>query len=279
MVVLVQDEWLSESKQGRKEDMSPLAYILGGVFVLACAVTGSLVLLHRAQRIGQFEREYGIVTPRLREIASALGAAAGLGIGFIVLYFASQTSRINAIEWVGRGSYLLVTGATAGHLLILIRTALHLQTEETAWRSKGDMPHNTLSFQRMRALARFRRHHRHYVDLKMRDDRALETLVGVLGTPLLNSRNDLSRIPFYGYLGTVCGILLMAQQLGYINEATETFKVLSSMANGLVLAFQTTLVALLAFLPLRKATDYLIRRLGRLEDMWTTARDERAEET
>ena len=108
----------------------------------------------------------------------------------------------------------------------------------------------------------------------MRDDRALEELVGVLGTPLLNARNDLSRIPFYGYLGTVCGILLMAQQLGRINEATETFKVLSSMANGLVLAFQTTLVALLAFLPLRKATDYLIRRLGRLEDMWSTARDE-----
>ena len=108
----------------------------------------------------------------------------------------------------------------------------------------------------------------------MRDDGALEELVGVLGTPLLNARNDLSRIPFYGYLGTVCGILLMAQQLGFINEATETFKVLSSMASGLVLAFQTTLVALLAFLPLRKATDYLIRRLGRLEEMWLQARDE-----
>ena len=208
----------------------------------------------------------------MRAIASILGGVAGLIIGVIVLYFASQTSRFNLIEWVGRGSYLLVTGAASGHLLILIRTALHLKSEEAAW-AGGNPPHGTLSHQRMQALSRFRRDHRNFADIRMRDDVLLEELVGVLGTPLLNARNDLSRIPFYGYLGTVCGILLMAQQLGFINEATETFKVLSSMASGLVLAFQTTLVALLAFLPLRKATDYMIRRLGRLEEMWLLARD------
>jgi hypothetical protein len=46
------------------------------------------------------------------------------------------------------------------------------------------------------------------------------------------------------------------------------------MAQGLVLAFQTTLVALVAFLPLRKATDYLVQRLGALEEQWTRVRDE-----
>ena len=254
--------------------MTWLEYVVAIAFVLACSVSSSLLLLHRARGIIVHEQECGIATPRIREIASVLGAVAGLAIGAIVLFFAEQTASVNVIEWVGRGSYLLVTGAVAGHLLILIRTTIHLQAEEAAWASKGEPPKGTLSYQRLRVLSRFRRYHRHYGDLKMRDDRALEELVGVLGTPLLNARNDLSRIPFYGYLGTVCGILLMAQQLGRINEATETFKVLSSMANGLVLAFQTTLVALLAFLPLRKATDYLIRRLGRLEDMWTTARDE-----
>ena len=72
-------------------------------------------------------------------------------------------------------------------------------------------------------------------------------------------------------------VLLMAFELGKINEATETFKVLSSMAGGLVLAFQTTLVALLAYLPLRKATDYLLQRLTELEDVWKGWRTERAE--
>ena len=64
-----------------------------------------------------------------------------------------------------------------------------------------------------------------------------------------------------------------AQELGKINEATETFKVLSSMATGLVLAFNTTLVALLTYLPLRKAADYLGQRLGALEEHWTRWRN------
>ena len=252
--------------------MSWLPNVVAVLFLLACGASGSLALLLRARSIDRREQAYGIVTPRLRAIASILGGVAGLIIGVIVFYFASQTSRFNLIEWVGRGSYLLVTGAASGHLLILIRTAFHLKSEEAAW-AGGNPPHGTLSHRRMQALAGFRRDHRNFTDISMRDDGLLEELVGVLGTPLLNARNDLSRIPFYGYLGTVCGILLMAQQLGFINEATETFKVLSSMASGLVLAFQTTLVALLAFLPLRKATDYMIRRLGRLEEMWLLARD------
>ena len=66
----------------------------------------------------------------------------------------------------------------------------------------------------------------------------------------------------------------MAEELSKINEATETFKVLSSMAQGLVLAFQTTLIALLAYLPLRKVADYLMQRLAALEDDWSRLRDE-----
>ena len=110
--------------------------------------------------------------------------------------------------------------------------------------------------------------------MKTRDDEVLTEIVGVLGTPLLNARRDQTRLPFYGYLGTVAGILLMAEELGRINEATETFKVLASMATGLVLAFQTTLVALVAFLPLRKVADHLIQRLGAVEQRWLAAREE-----
>ena len=82
------------------------------------------------------------------------------------------------------------------------------------------------------------------------------------------------RLPLYGYLGTVCGILLMAQELGRIDEASQTFKVLSSMATGLVLAFKTTLVALLAYLPLRKIIDLLINRLVEIEKLWRNQREE-----
>ena len=45
------------------------------------------------------------------------------------------------------------------------------------------------------------------------------------------------------------------------------------MAEGLVLAFKTTLVGLLAYLPLRKVADYLLQRLSSLEDVWTRARE------
>ena len=120
--------------------MDWLSYVVAALFLVACGASGSLALLLRARGIDRRERGYGIVTPRLREIASVLGALAGLVIGGTVLYFASRTSQFNLIEWVGRGSYLLVTGAASGHLLILIRTALHLQSEEAAWASRGNLP-------------------------------------------------------------------------------------------------------------------------------------------
>ena len=157
---------------------------------------------------------------------------------------------------------------------MLTRAALQLRSEETGWAARGKVAAGTLGGRRMSTLQRLKRQYKHDIDLRSRDNQVLDELVGVLGTPLLNTRNDLSRIPFYGYLGTVCGILLMAEELSRINEATETFRVLSTMATGLVLAFQTTLVALLVFLPLRKMTDSLIRRLGRLEDAWMAARDD-----
>jgi biopolymer transport protein ExbB/TolQ len=251
-----------------------LTVLLGILLVTACAVTGSVLLLFRARRLGAWERGYSVSTPHLPLIATAIGALAGIVIGVLILYFAQDSARFNLIEWIGRGSYFLVAGASGGHLLILLRTGLHLIREEKAWSAGTDRGQGTLSHRRMRQLQSLRRSHKHYIDLKMRDDQVVDELVGVIGTPLMNTRHDLSRIPFYGYLGTVCGILLMAEEIGHINEATETFKVLSSMARGLVLAFQTTLVALLAFLPLRKAADYLIRRVGRLEEAWNRALDE-----
>ena len=85
----------------------------------------------------------------------------------------------------------------------------------------------------------------------------------------------MARIPLYGYLGTVCGILLMAQELGQIDEASETFKVLSSMAEGLALAFKTTLVALMSYLPLRKTVDYMLQRVATIEIAWRRMRENR----
>ena len=125
----------------------------------------------------------------------------------------------------------------------------------------------------MRQLDELRRENRRYADLKSRDEEVLDELVGFLGDPLTHVRRDLTRIPLYGYLGTVCGILLMAQELSQIDEATQAFKALGAMAEGLVLAFKTTLIGLLAYLPLRKVADYLLQRLSSLEDVWTRARE------
>ena len=124
------------------------------------------------------------------------------------------------------------------------------------------------------ALDEALRTHPSYADLRARDDEAVETLVAVFGERLLMGQRALNRVPFYGYLGTVCGILLMAQELTHLDEATETFRVLRDMAGGLVLAFQTTLVALLAYLPLRKAFDLLLTRVADLERSWLALREE-----
>ena len=123
-------------------------------------------------------------------------------------------------------------------------------------------------------MGNLRREHRAYADIKSRDEEVLDELVSFLGDPLAHVRRDLTRIPLYGYLGTVCGILLTAQELRQIDEATETFKVLSAMAEGLVLAFKTTLVGLLTYLPLRNAADYMVQRLAALDHAWARARDD-----
>ena len=126
----------------------------------------------------------------------------------------------------------------------------------------------------MNRLKQIEAKHRHYIDIRTRDDEVVDELIGVISEPIFNARRDMMRLPLYGYLGTVCGILLMAQELGRIDEASQTFKVLSSMATGLVLAFKTTLVALLAYLPLRKIIDLLINRLVEIEKLWRNQREE-----
>ena len=45
-------------------------------------------------------------------------------------------------------------------------------------------------------------------------------------------------------------------------------------ATGLVLAFKTTLVALVVYLPLRKTVDLLLKRLAELEQIWRRQREE-----
>ena len=254
--------------------MSGLSIVVAVLFTVACGATGGVGFLWRARRLHEVESAYGIATPRLPHMAVVCGAVTGAVVGFLVLYFASYAGRFHPVEWIGRASYLLVAASVGAQVFNLLRLFLLIQREEQAWGPRP--PADTLGSRRRERLAGLRTRFRHYIDLKTGDDELLTEIVGVLGTPLLNTRRDQSRLPFYGYLGTVAGILLMAEELGRINEATETFKVLASMATGLVLAFQTTLVALVAFLPLRKGADHLVQRLGALEEKWLAAREDGA---
>ncbi len=253
--------------------MSWLPVLAGILLVVASGVSGSLALLYRGYKMRQYEQAYGLTTPYLQHISGGIGAIMGLIIGGIAVYYLSLNQQASLIEWIGRFSYVLVTAASGGHLLVLVHTAFHLVREELAWKKRGPEK-DTLGGRRVNGFKQLSRQHQHYIDRRFRDEAVVEELIGVLGNALLATRRNLNRLPFYGYLGTICGILLMAEELSKINEATETFKVLSSMAHGLVLAFQTTLVALAAYLPLRKATDYLIQRLGALEDDWIKLREE-----
>jgi len=252
--------------------MSGIEILVTVLFAVACGATGGVGFLWRARRLRVVEAAYGIATPKLPHMAVAAGAVTGAAVGFLLLYFVAYAARFHPVEWVGRASYLLVAASVGMQLFVLLRLFLLIRREELAWGSCP--PADSLGARRRERLAGLRSRFRNYVELKTRDDEVLTELVGVLGTPLLNARRDQSRLPFYGYLGTVAGILLMAEELGRINEATETFKVLASMATGLVLAFQTTLVALVAFLPLRKVADHLVQRLGSLEERWLAAREE-----
>ena len=254
--------------------MNWLLIAVGVLLILASGASGSLVMLYRARQMRVQEQQYSIAAPYLQHLAGGIGAVVGLIIGGLAVYYLGLNQKATLIEWIGRFSYILVAGASGGHVLVLVHTGLHLVREERAWKRRRGPGPGTLGLRRVETLGQLRQQYKHYLDLKSRDDMVVEELVDVLGNDLLATRRSLNRLPFYGYLGTICGILLMAQELSKINEATETFKVLSSMAHGLVLAFRTTLVALLAYLPLRKVTDYLVQRLGALEDSWIRLQDE-----
>ena len=249
--------------------------ILGSsiLLVLAGGVSASWLQLRRAQRMRQRDEAYSLNVPRLRFLASGIGLLTGGIVGALAayyLFFSPQPASVFA--WIGRLSYALIAWSAGGHLLSLAHIRSHLRREERAWGEHGDTSPNTLGRKRMEQLAELQRQLVNYSDRKSRDEELVDELVGVIGTPLTHVRRDLARIPLYGYLGTVCGILLTAQELSQIDEATQTFKALSAMAEGLVLAFKTTLVGLLAYLPLRKSADYLVQRLARQEDAWVQAR-------
>ena len=254
------------------EIVSVLLVLVGVLFVIAGAVSGSLGYMHRARRLHRRDKEYGLHVEYLRYISGGLGGVAGVVIGGLLAYYLSLNQRVDLITWVGRLSYILIALSVSGHLLTLIHMALHLYREENAL-AKRIFKEASLSAYRMKSLDLGREENRHYIDFKSKDEEVLDRLVGFFAEPLLNARRDMARIPLYGYLGTVCGILLMAQELGQIDEASETFRVLSSMAEGLALAFKTTLVALLSYLPLRKGVDYMLQRVANIEITWRRMRE------
>jgi len=252
--------------------LNALIVVVGLLMVLAGGISGSLLQLQRARRLHRRDRENGVPIAHLKYIAGGLGAVAGIIIGVLVAYYLSLNQRADVIAWVGRFSYALIAWSAGGHLLTLVHVGLHLWREEKAAKRGGSIK-GTLAAQRIQVLQALRQEHRHYIDLKSRDEEVLDDLIGFFAEPLLNARRDMARLPLYGYLGTVCGILLMAQELGQIDEAAQTFKVLASMAEGLVLAFKTTLVALVTYLPLRKVADYLLQRVAALEGDWRRMRE------
>lgn len=246
------------------------------LLALAGGVTISCLHMRRARRMRRHDAAYYLNLPRLQFLASTIGLLTGLIVGALAAYyFFINPQPASAFAWIGRFSYVLITWSAGGHLLSLAHISLHLRREERAWARRGGPGPNTLGRQRMEQLAELQRQSDNYSDCKSRDEELVDELVGFLGDPLTHVRRDLTRIPLYGYLGTVCGILLTAQELSQIDEATQTFKALSAMAEGLVLAFKTTLVGLLAYLPLRKIADYLVQRLARQEDAWVRERNRR----
>ncbi|MDP6778483.1 MAG: MotA/TolQ/ExbB proton channel family protein [Candidatus Latescibacteria bacterium] len=257
-------------------ELNLLEMLSAVVFAALCAMSGSLILMQRMAAICTFEGRQGLSPGNTALIGAAVGGLAGLAIGAVYIYYYLLVPGSGGwILWVGRSSYALVLAASAGHLAVLIHIWMRLDAEESDLKSQGRGPQKaTLSLRRRTALDEALRTHPSYADLRARDDEAVETLVAVFGERLLMGQRALNRVPFYGYLGTVCGILLMAQELTHLDEATETFRVLRDMAGGLVLAFQTTLVALLAYLPLRKAFDLLLTRVADLERSWLALREE-----
>lgn len=245
-------------------------------FAALSATAGAKVLMLKMGRILAEERRFDLGPVNSVLVSAAVGALAGLGLAAIaVYYYLFAANPAGVVEWIGRSSYVLVLAAAAGRLSVLIHVWRRLRAEPRYARSaQGEPREGTLSLRRRAGLEGLKQRGDRYTDLKSRDDALVEALVSVFGEPLLSGHRALSRIPYYGYMGTVCGILIMAQELTLLDEATETFQVLRDMAGGLVLAFQTTLVALLAYLPLRKASDALLNRVTALERSWLAWRDE-----
>ena len=249
------------------------------LLVLAGGVSVSGWHLHRTRHLRQRDQTHALNAPHLLYLASLIGLLAGLVIGALAAYYLFiNPQSASVFAWIGRCSYVLIAWSAGGHLLSLAHIHLHLRREERAWARRGSPSPNTLGRKRVEQLEELQHQAANYSELKSRDEELVDQLVGFLGDPLTHVRHGLTRIPFYGYLGTVCGILLTAQELSQIDEATQTFKALSAMAEGLVLAFKTTLVGLLAYLPLRKIADYLVQRLAQQEDAWVRLRLDRQEE-
>ena len=245
------------------------------LFWAVCAMAGALILMQRMDAMCRYEKQFGLPAGADNLLGAIAGGLAGAGVAGIAIYFYlfSQTS-VSWVEWTGRSAYVLILAASATHLVILVHLWLRLDAEDQAlMESDGKALADTLTMLRKQQVDVVRQSRDNYADLKARDDESLDELLSVFGERLLSGQRALGRIPFYGYLGTVCGILLMAQELTRLDEATETFKVLRDMAGGLVLAFQTTLVALLAYLPLRKIYDVLLNRISDLERKWLAMRE------
>jgi biopolymer transport protein ExbB/TolQ len=261
--------------------MTWLEVVLVAAFSAACAVTGAFSLMQRSSRICREEAAFGLGAGNAHLIAAFTGGAAGIASAALFVYYHFfEPVEVTWVVWVGRMSYVLIIAASAGHLSQMGHVWGRIQAEERDLKgTAGRGPQRGTLFRRRRAAfqtlveAGLRG-----TDLKSRDDEAVVDLVGVLGDRVLVLQRALSRIPFYGYLGTVAGILMMADELRQLDEATESFRVLRDMADGLVLAFQTTLWGLLAYLPLRKAQDGLMVRIDRLERAWQAWGDERSRE-
>lgn len=253
-------------------DLNLAEMLSAGLFSAVCAMAGALVMIQQMDRISHEEARYGLPAGKINLIGTIVGGLAGLLAAVLCIYYYLFADSVGWIGWIGRSSYLLVLLASAGHLSVLMHLWIRLNAEDRDLQVGKGPQEGTLSLSRRQGLARLDRGG--LEELKTQDKELVIELVGVFGDRLLTSQRALNRIPFYGYLGTVCGILLMAKHLTQLDEATETFQVLRDMAGGLVLAFQTTLVALLAYLPLRKGIDILVKRVSDLEQTWLSMRDE-----
>jgi biopolymer transport protein ExbB/TolQ len=255
--------------------LSGIELLSSVLFWAVCAMAGALILMQRMEVICSYEKQYGLPSEYGNLIGAVAGGLAGAGVaGIIIYYYLFAPGGAGWVEWIGRMSYVLILAATMTHVMLLVHVWLRLDREDQALMENNKKNQkNTLTILRVQHVDMLRQSRDGYADLKARDDEALDDLMVVLGDRLFAGQRALTRIPFYGYLGTVCGILLMAEGLTNLDEATETFKVLRDMAGGLVLAFQTTLVALLTYLPLRKTFDVLLGRMADLERKWLAMRE------